>query len=268
MRRAAASASAVGDFSVTTTTSYTVLIERRPIRWVMSVLLSMLVLLAGGWSISAHAGEARDKVARDLQEVVNAPSTPKNSHTRDINGVRHVQAIVVTDGRDPTATDLRAFILRTGGSVLVQHPGINALTVLIRAAQVNALAQRSDVLSVTPNRQTQRTASTLESITGALTANVRSSSTKTSYSGLDGSGIGIAVLDSGVMTVHKGFMDGSGATRVKRNVSMLNATLANWTTGVDSTVSLTPGSSASSSYESAIANDGNVTQDEIGRAHV
>ena len=35
---------------------------------------------------------------------------------------------------------------------------------------------------------------------------MRTSSTKTSYSGLDGTGIGIAVLDSGVMKAHEDFL--------------------------------------------------------------
>src|SRR5207253_10861668 len=86
---------------------------------------------------------------------------------------------------------------------------------------VKTMSQSKAVVSVSPNRQDRRTASTLESITGALTSNVRSNSSKTGYSGVDGSGIGIAVLDSGVMKAHEAFLDGSGVTRVARNVDML-----------------------------------------------
>ncbi|MEO5697177.1 MAG: S8 family serine peptidase, partial [Burkholderiaceae bacterium] len=183
---------------------------------------------------------------------------------RDVKGERQVQAIVVSDSADPEMTDLRAQVLRTGGSVHAVHAAVRALTVQIGLGQVHALAQRKDVVSVSPNRATYRTASTLESITGTLTANVRTNSTKTGYSGLDGSGIGIAVLDSGVMKQHEAFLDGSGVTRTKRNVNMLNTSAANWTTGTNSTTSLVPGSSSLTAYENALAADSATTQDPYG----
>jgi serine protease AprX len=148
--------------------------------------------------------------------------------------------------------------------VLAKHSGIHALTVLMKAGTVIAMAQRADVVSVSPNREVRQTASTLESITGALTSNVRTNSTKTDYSGWDGTGIGIAVLDSGVMKAHDGFRDGSGVTRVGRNVDMFNSAVANWTMGVDTTASLQPGSSALNSYEALIATDDDATQDPFG----
>ena len=76
--------------------------------------------------------------------------------------------------------------------------------------------------------------------------------------------MGIAVLDSGVMKAHDAFFNASGATRVMRNVLMLNANVANWTTGVDSTASLQPGSAALASYENSIANDSAATHDGYG----
>ena len=46
--------------------------------------------------------------------------------------------------------------------------------------------------------------------------------------GLDGSGVGIAILDSGVMRSHRDF---SNAASASSGVSMLNSSLANWMTG-------------------------------------
>jgi hypothetical protein len=201
-----------------------------------------------------HAN-AQSKVARDLQAGIALGHTPAVNWARDIHGARYVQVIVVSNSADPELTALRAFVLRTGGSVLARLSGIQALTVLMKAGTVNAMAQRDDVVSVSPNREARQTASTLESITGALTSNVRTNSTKTGYSGWDGTGIGIAVLDSGVMKAHDGFRDGSGVTRVARNVDMFNSAVANWTTGVDTTTSLQPGSSALNTYEAQIAAD-------------
>src|SRR5438132_4274186 len=210
-----------------------------------------------------HAN-AQSKVARDLQAGIALGHTPAVNWARDIHGARYVQVIVVSNSVDPEMTDLRAFVLRTGGSVLARLSGIQALTVLMKAGTVNAMAQRDDVVSVSPKREARQTASTLESITGALTTNVRTNSTKTGYIGWDGTGIGIAVLDSGVMKAHDGFLDGSGVTRVARHVDMFNSAVANWTTGVDTTTSLQPGSLALNTYEAQIAADDDVTQDPFG----
>ena len=122
--------------------------------------------------------------------------------------------------------NLRAYVKSIGGAVHAVHPAVHAMTVQVKASNVAALAQRSDVVSVSPNRETQRTLSTLETITGALTSNVRTESTKTSYTGLGGTGVGIAVLDSGVMREHWAFADATAGYRVKRNVNMLNASLS------------------------------------------
>ena len=236
-------------------------------------LLARALLPAGLFAISLFGvlvspaqaqANAQSKVARDLQVGVAMGNTPAVKWARDVKGARHVQVIVVSNAADPEMTDLRAFVLKSGGSVLAHHSGIRALTVLMKANKVDALAQRDDVVSVSPNREVRRTASTLEAITGALTSNVRTGSTKTGYSGIDGTGIGIAVLDSGVMKPHDGFLDGNGATRVARNVDMFNGAVVTWTMGVDATASLPPGSAALSTYEAQINASNEVTQDPFG----
>ena len=269
---------------------FIVLIERRRLgRAIVATATSIALLLSGLALPAAQAqslgGHKAGKVARDLDDEARQPGAPKARWARDVNGVRHIQAIVVTNSADPQMADLRAFVLNSGGSVHAVHPAVHAMTVQIKASLVTALSERSDVVSVSPNRVTQRTASTLESITGALTSNVRPTSTKTSYSGLDGTGIGIAVLDSGVMKAHDTFLDNAlKNSRVKRNVTMLNANLASWstsnvssssttssvngvtttTTSTTSASSLQPGSAALSAYEAAIAADAVVAQDAYG----
>ena len=238
---------------------FIVLIERRALQRT-AALTALVLAIAAGWSNGAHA----EKLSKDMRATLDAQFTPRDRHVRELHGVRQVQAIVVTDGVDPSMADLRADILRRGGSIHAAFPSLHALTVQVKASQVRILARRDDVVSVSPNRTTLRSASTLESVSGALAGNVRTNSTKTGYSGLDGTGIGIAVLDSGVMKAHVAFLDGAGSVRVKRNVTMLNTSLAAWTTGVDNSASLMPGSAALASYESAIANDNNLTQDGFG----
>ena len=249
-------------------TNFIVLIERgrlrRAIAWVIA---SFALVIGSSVPAIAHAepggGEKNAKVARDLADALTETGNPKSRWARDVNGVRHVQVIVVSNSSDPEMSALREHVLRAGGAIHAVHPAVHAMTVQIKANLVNALSKRSDVVSVSPNRSTGRTASTLEQITGSLTSNVRSNSTKSSYVGLDGTNIGIAVLDSGVMREHWAFADANAGYRVKRNVNMLNASLANWVSTSNAT-SPTPGSAALTSYENSIANDTNPIQDAYG----
>src|SRR3989442_4959279 len=234
-----------------------------------TMLFAMTILGVVPSSAKAQAAapaqaNAQSKVARDLQVGIALGTTPAVNWARDIRGARYVQVIIVSNSADPEMTDLRAFIVRTGGSVLAKHSFIHALTALMKAGTVIAVAQRNDVVSVSPNREVRQTASTLESITGALTSNVRTNSTKTGYSGVDGTGIGIAVLDSGVMKAHDAFLCGSGVTRVARNVDMFNSAVAGLTICVDTTGSVLPGSLALKTYVALIVADNDATQDPFG----
>ena len=248
---------------------YIILIERRLRARLVVVMVTCLALLFAALGLpAAHANsrgdEKRAKVARDLDDEVAAPAASKPKWARDVNGVRHVQVVIVSNDPDAEMTNLRAQVLRLGGSVHAVHPAVHALTVQVKASDVQALSRRSDVVSVSPNRVTQRTFSTLESVTGALTTNVRSYSSKTAYTGLDGTGVGIAILDSGVMKLHDSFDNGAGVPRVKRNVNMLNSSLANWATSSTGGVSPMPGSAALATYESLIAADSALTHDPYG----
>ena len=175
------------------------LVERRAVRRAFA-LVAVLLMLAGGLALRpALAQTAQSKIASDLQQVIAATTTPSLNWAKDVNGIRYVKALVFSDSTDPDLAALRADVLARGGAVYYRYISVRGLAVLLPANQVAALAARSDVRSVSPIRLTARTASTLEATAGALTPAVRSYSSSTSYSGLDGSGIGIAVLDTGVI---------------------------------------------------------------------
>ena len=147
-----------------------------------------------------------------------------------------MQVIVVSNSSDPEMTDLRKFVVRNGGSILARHPSTRALTVQIRAGAINALSQRKDVVIISPNRSTASTASTIEAITGALAADVRTNSTRTGYSGPGRqrhrhrrAGLGR----------HEGARRLPGRRRRHARAAQRRhderAALASWTTGVDFT---------------------------------
>ncbi len=166
---------------------FIVLIERRRLPRALAWMLASLALVGSLFSLQgAHAQTASSKIAADLQQVISAPSTPKISWTKDIDNVRHVKALVIASSTDPNLTALRADVMARGGTVYLRYVSVAALSVMLPANQVAAIAARSDVLSISPNRMTARTASTLEHATGTLTSNVRTYSNATTYSGLDG----------------------------------------------------------------------------------
>ena len=248
---------------------FTVVIERRALgQRVLALLTALAVacaLMPARPAKASGAAANAAKISADLQQALDAPMSPKARWARDVNGQRQVQVVIMSAGTDPEMTSLRDEIRGAGGSVHVRMPGLGAVTATLPAAQVAKLAARSDVLRIAPNRPTARTASTLETVTGVLTTGVRSSSTKTSYSGLDGAGIGIAVLDSGVMKAHEAFNTTAlNTSRVVRNVQMLSTTQANWLAGNDGSSSLQPGSSALTTYENGVAADTATTQDAYG----
>ena len=248
-------------------TNFTVLIERRALKQATTLLLMLTMvfaLLVGQHASAAPNGGRALKVAKDLDDAIGGSAAPAKRWHKEVRGQRMVQVVFVVGDADQDMTGLRAEINRAGGTIDATMPGLRMLTATLPANKVKKVADRSDVTFVAPNRETKRTASTLEAITGATTSPVRTSSTKTTYSGPDGTGIGIAVVDSGVMKSHKAFNNAAGTTRVAKNVQFLTTVLANWTNVSTANTSLQPGSAALASYEAAIDNSANLVQDGYG----
>jgi subtilisin family serine protease len=254
------------------TSRYTVLIERRRApHWLLALLmLTLAFALLGGQHVFAAPGDGNGpgqkhrKMARDLDDVETAAPQQGRRWMRERGGRRMVQVVIVSADADRNMTALKAEVARVGGSVDAAMPGLSMLTASLPVRQVARIGNRADVRYVAPNRETRRTASTLEAITGATTSAVRANSTKTSYSGLDGTGVGIAVVDSGVMRMHEAFNNAAGVSRVARNVQFMTTSLADWTNGYDASTSLQPGSAALAAYEAAINNSASLVQDAYG----
>ena len=243
--------------------------QKQQQRWAAAA--SLLLVVAALWPQTVRAQPIAPatlgKIARELHDEMGGKRS-RERWARDDNGVRQVELIIVgkAAGADPAdQAELRAQVERLGGRVVARHGFMRGMTVRLPADQMAALAQRADVASISPNRSTARTASTLEAITGATNASVRSYSSKTSYSGLDGKGVGIAVLDSGVMSAHKAFSDGLLGSRVKKSVSMLRSASGLYSVSATGTLTtLAPGSLAQVSYENAVNNALTSVQDPYG----
>ena len=188
-----------------------------------------------------------------------------------------MQLLVVANGVDPEMVALRAAVVANGGSVFMRYASVSALSVLLPMSSIHAVAARADVTTISPNRATARTASLLESTTGTLGTSISAGSprllTRSTVTGLDGSGVGIAVLDSGIASTHAALLSVDGTkSRVTRAVNLLNynsltnlasnflgsgATTASagttgWTAGVDVSDAMAPNGLIRIAYEAAI----------------
>ncbi|HLW12817.1 MAG TPA: S8 family serine peptidase, partial [Casimicrobiaceae bacterium] len=213
----------------------------RPLRTVL-----VIVACAGGLLASANAPaqtlNAQLKIAPDLMAIVTSSTAPTVPWARLSNGDMLVRVIVVSNSDDTSLGTLRAFLLSVGGSVYYNYTSIRAVAAMLPASHLIELASRDDVLSISPNRAVTRTASQLQLTTGASTAPRPSGG-----GALDGSGVGIAVVDSGIDWNHQsagttlfGF---KGPTRVRQAIDFarLGKSLEdpNWVAGIDVSASAT-----------------------------
>ncbi|HEX8185537.1 MAG TPA: hypothetical protein VF747_12315, partial [Blastocatellia bacterium] len=113
-----------------------------------------------------------------------------------------VRALVQTSG--PVSNSLITAVRSVGGSVVRQFSSINGLLAELPKSSLLTIAGRSDVERMSADHLAQQSASHLEVATGADRVRTYNSLLQT-YSGLDGSGIGIAILDSGIMAGHSEF---------------------------------------------------------------
>ena len=152
-------------------------------RCVVPMVLSAGMVCAPGLSAAA----ADPKIADDLAKVIVAPGLLNHNWAKDIAGKRYVKVLLVGNGDDPEVVSLRAAVLAAGGSVYMHFVSAPVLSVMLPSNQVGAIANRSDVQGISPNRLTARTSSNLESSIGALTNGVRNySGIFGTYTGLDG----------------------------------------------------------------------------------
>src|SRR5690242_13876655 len=92
-------------------TRFSLLIEPQRVRALLGTTTAMCALLGLLGGNAAHAQALSPKIAPDLAGVVNAATTPSLSWAKDVDGVRYVKALVVSDSADPNLANLRAAVL-------------------------------------------------------------------------------------------------------------------------------------------------------------
>jgi subtilisin family serine protease len=216
----------------------------------------LLAAIATPVSAQVYGAGIEAKLAADLRPAVLQGQFEQKTFNwlNKDRGQWLVKVLVVSNNdNDTEAFNLRMAILMAGGSVYHRFLSVNAVLAVLPVNQVMNIANRADVESISPNRLATQSASFAEQVTGA--AAVRAIVNNT---GLDGRGVGIALLDSGVMRDHANFLGTANTSRVQRSLGFLNVGDSipdskgkrSWRTGMDNTVALFPGSKKLTDYES------------------
>jgi serine protease AprX len=160
-----------------------------------------------------------DKLSVDLRPLVTSPGTvPVDAAwAKSSNGQVLVKVLIVGASTDAELTSLRADLLARGGSVFYNYVSVRALSAMLPTSALAVVAARSDVLTIAPNRATQRQASLVQTVSGAGDALPGAGTA----SALDGRGVGIAVLDSGIDFRHRNLLGADGKSRVRASVDFV-----------------------------------------------
>ena len=191
-------------------------------------LITRLILLTLTWMALTVGGDlamaqtaSSPKIASDLRAyvtvVASGGTAPSVTWAKNLSGQPHVKVLINASSTDATLASLRQDILARGGSVLYNYISVRAVSAMVPAAALDPLAGRADVISISPNRATARQGSLLQAGTGAGAA----LPALPTGSLLDGKGVGIAILDSGIDYRHQNFLGSDGNTRVRAVVDFV-----------------------------------------------
>lgn len=119
---------------------------------------------------------------------------------------------VILQLNGPASGPLNALLNRNGVHVRKQFRNLNTSVVELPVSVVDELEQYDEVSYVSLDNEI-KVLGHITSTTGANAVRAQTTATGASYT-LDGTGIGIAVLDSGMFIDHKAFMNSSANSRV------------------------------------------------------
>ena len=133
----------------------------------------------------------------------------------DPSGARRVD--VILQARSADNASLRAF-LNSGEARIIRRIGSGAMVVNLPLSMLNSLSASGLINYVSPDRKTGASGH-IETTTGAAQMRTQPGDLFSGPWTLDGSGVGIAFLDSGIFAHHTAFKNNTGGSRVVANVN-------------------------------------------------
>src|SRR5262245_40997440 len=174
-------------------------IQRKSQRLISPLLSVLLVwLLIGGYFLSPPA--ARRALAGTPVKASHISKLSDDLQAAIQKSPQGLIPVVISSPSKPS-NSLWSAIINSGGKNQRNFNRVPQLAVKLPGFVVNALATRPDVLHISLDRPTQMTGH-LETTTGAQNAR---NNTSPGTGQIDGEGIGIAILDSGIDADHHSF---------------------------------------------------------------
>src|SRR5215213_7462525 len=176
-----------------------------------SVILALSLCFGQGGNPAAYAattGGSQSRSARSPRQDKVSPDLRQSLRSK--KGSDRVQVILQISGK-PTAA-LRALLSRNGVRVKKEFGNLQMLTVELPLSVIEQLAAFAEVTYISVDRPIISLGGHLSTTTGADAVRQQMTSTGTSYT-LDGTGVGIAFLDSGLYSAHKAFNGRLGGSK-------------------------------------------------------
>ena len=171
-------------------------------------LLLLLSLCLGGASLPAAAAEGRGKGGRRAEGGKVAPRL--RGLRADASG--RVEVIIQLEGK--MSLGLRELLKRHGARVRKELRTLGAAVVSLPPAALDELEQFEEISFVTPDDDTQ----VLGHVSRTTGTDAAAAQVYSTVSGLNGTGVGVAVIDSGIYDQHVSFLNAAGtASRVVYN---------------------------------------------------
>ena len=183
------------------------IIKRSPAltRFIIFLLLTCLCVgpLTSGNTMAQTGSAAKSKISPDLRERV-----------RNARSGERVNVIIQSNGTWNRTLD--SLLKNYGGRITRQFQNINPRVVNLPAGAVESLTTRSEVRYISLDRDI-RSLGHISSTSGADAVRTQNSNSllgSLTSTELDGTGIGIAVIDSGIDANHSSFLNKNGLNRV------------------------------------------------------
>ncbi|MFZ0796674.1 MAG: S8 family peptidase [Terriglobales bacterium] len=139
--------------------------------------------------------------------VLNSQTSKFSRDLQSAAGGNGMVTVIVQHRQMPTSAHLKS-LQDAGATIKSQFHTIRAVTMTVPASMLAVLANDPNVAYITPDRQMSLTATNNEEFATAVEANVASW-----QFGFDGTGVGVAVIDSGI-AAHPDLNNANGNSRV------------------------------------------------------
>ena len=171
--------------------------------------LSLTAILSGALPL-VQAQKLSKESETKLEEKTPSEKVSEDLQSSSLTNTGGLIKVVVQFKDEPSLT-ARQILSSSGARIKRKFTKLNTLSISLTADAIAQLSALSEVEFISPEREVQFLGH-VSMTTGADA--VRTSIANSPTGELDGSGIGIAILDSGMYESHKSFLDADGRPRI------------------------------------------------------